>query len=154
MVWAWCCLIRLQEVAYTPRHGRFSAPVRKCVIAENCTQLARQLRDAPMVVATTGCTIYWRLAHRFVVALETLSDWLACSEVLLQAVGQLLEHFPLEPACLQALSPAQRTFISQYALIALIDEQEKLDVVLCCCRTTKRLHTRASMAQVECGPTV
>ena len=154
MVWAWCCLIRLQEVAYTPRHGRFSAPVRKCVIAENCTQLARQLRDAPMVVASTGCTIYWRLGHRFVVALETLSDWLACSEVLLQAVGQLLEHFPLEPACLQALSPAQRTFISQYALIALIDEQEKLDVVLCCCRTTKRLHTRASMAQVECGPTV
>ncbi|MDH8045605.1 hypothetical protein QIG18_26705, partial [Klebsiella pneumoniae] len=68
--------IRLQDVAYTLRHGRFSAPVRKCVIAENCTQLARQLRDAPMVEATTGCTIYWRLGHRFVVALETLSDWL------------------------------------------------------------------------------
>ncbi len=34
---------------------------------------------------------------------ETLSDWLACSEVLSQAVGQLLEHFPLEPACLQIL---------------------------------------------------
>ncbi len=96
--------IRLQDVAYTLRHGRFSAPVRKCVIAENCTQLARQLRDAPMVEATTGCTIYWRLGHRFVVALETLSDWLACSEVLSQAVGQLLEHFPLEPACLQDLS--------------------------------------------------
>ncbi|WP_407230626.1 colibactin hybrid non-ribosomal peptide synthetase/type I polyketide synthase ClbK [Escherichia coli] len=123
--------IRLQDVAYTLRHGRFSAPVRKCVIAENCTQLARQLRDAPMVEATTGCTIYWRLGHRFVVALETLSDWLACSEVLSQAVGQLLEHFPLEPACLQDLSPAQRTFISQYALIALIDERETLNVVLC-----------------------
>ncbi|WP_159204372.1 hypothetical protein, partial [Klebsiella pneumoniae] len=72
-----------------------------------------------------------RLGHRFVVALETLSDWLACSEVLSQAVGQLLEHFPLEPACLQDLSPAQRTFISQYALIALIDERETLNVVLC-----------------------
>ncbi|MEN5458826.1 ketoacyl-synthetase C-terminal extension domain-containing protein, partial [Klebsiella pneumoniae] len=50
--------IRLQDVAYTLRHGRFSAPVRKCVIAENCTQLARQLRDAPMAEATTACTIY------------------------------------------------------------------------------------------------
>lgn len=46
-------------------------------------------------------------------------------------MGQLLEHFPLEPACLQDLSPAQRTFISQYALIALIDERETLNVVLC-----------------------
>ncbi len=96
---------------YTLRHGRFSAPVRKCVIAENCTQPARQLRDAPMVEATTGCTIYWRLGHRFVVALETLSDWLACSEVLSQAVDNCSSIFRSnQPVC--KISPAQRTFIS------------------------------------------
>ncbi|MBW5932243.1 non-ribosomal peptide synthetase [Klebsiella michiganensis] len=123
--------IRLQDVAYTLRYGRISAPVRKCVIAEDCAQLARQLHDAPTVAATTGSTICWRLGHRFAVAPETLSDWLACSEVLSQAVGQLLDHFPLEPACLRDLTPAQRTFISQYALIALIDERETLNVVPC-----------------------
>ncbi|WP_276830946.1 colibactin hybrid non-ribosomal peptide synthetase/type I polyketide synthase ClbK [Frischella perrara] len=111
---------RLQDVAYTLRHGRASLPLRKQVIVENLAQLAQKLRSAATHTVTSLPAITWQLGNRFCLDSDTLLAWLQASPNLSQAITELLQTKPTV-ASLNQLTQAQRTFISQYLLINLVD---------------------------------
>ena len=122
---------RLQDIAYTLRHGRMSFPLRKRVIAEDRAQLAQQLVSTPASTAASHTEIDWMLAHRFCIDGATLFSWLVCAPELSEAVGQLMDNRPLDLAVLCDLNPAQRTFISQYVLVSLADAWQTTRRALC-----------------------
>ncbi|WP_294843779.1 non-ribosomal peptide synthetase [uncultured Gilliamella sp.] len=121
---------RLQDVAYTLRHGRASFPLRKHIIAENLGQLVQNLSAAPVKTATSLPEIEWKLGHRFCLDSNTLLRWLETTPTLMQEIKQIIGVNELDTFSLNRLNDAQKTFLSQYLLISLIEDGQSISRTL------------------------
>ncbi|OCG20190.1 non-ribosomal peptide synthetase [Gilliamella sp. App2-1] len=117
---------RLQDVAYTLRYGRASLPLRKHIVVENLKQLVQKLSSVPVHMVTSLTAINWQLEHRFCLDSDTLLAWLQTSQELSTTITELL-GMEVTLASLNQLNQAQRTFISQYLLISLVDRWQPIN---------------------------
>lgn len=111
---------RLQDVAYTLRHGRASLPLRKQIIVENLGQLGQKLSFSPTHTVTSLPALIWHLGHSFCLDSDTLLAWLQSADELSTAMTELLGT-EVTLVRLNQLNQSQRTFISQYLLLCLVE---------------------------------